>query len=53
MQIFPLTPFRRSPIAMKQMTEVGIQAVRQGQANVNNLQKELLNSQTSFCSNST
>ena len=34
---------------MKQMTEVGIQAVRQGQAVVNNLQKEIANSQVSFC----
>ena len=56
MQIYPLTPFKRSPIAMKQMTEIGVQAVRSGQAEVNflqkeiqNLQKEIQNSQNKFC----
>uniref|UniRef100_A0A6M3IDW5 Putative O-antigen ligase n=1 Tax=viral metagenome TaxID=1070528 RepID=A0A6M3IDW5_9ZZZZ len=48
-QIFPLTPFKRRQITMKQMTEVGIQAVRQGQAEVNALQREISNSQTKFC----
>ena len=34
---------------MKQMTEIGIQAVRNGQAEVNSMQKEIQNAQNKFC----
>lgn len=48
-QIFPLTPFKRRQILMKQMTEVGIQAVRFGQKEVRDLQKDIQSTQDRFC----
>ena len=48
-QIFPLTSFRKGAITLKQMTDIGIQAVRAGQAEVNSLQREIQNSHNKFC----